>query len=88
MCHVDALSRAPVGSTEEESVAEERLLGVFSIVDESSEILLYQHTDEDLQRKANILRKMEKQRTKSEKGEVKDYELNRGTNGTEKNYSS
>lgn len=78
MSHVDALSRAPVGPAEDESVAEERLLGVYSIIDETTEILMYQRTDEDLQRKAMILRTPEKQRTNYEKGEVKEYDLQDG----------
>lgn len=78
MNHVDALSRAPVGLAEDESIAEERLLGIFSITDEVSEILLYQHSDEELRRKAEILKKAEKERTKYENGEVQDYELDQG----------
>lgn len=54
MEHVDALSRAPVGPAEDETTAKERLLGIFAITDETNEILMYQHSDEDLLRKANI----------------------------------
>lgn len=78
MNHVDALSRAPVEPAENETVVEDRLLGIFSIVSEADEVLMYQRSDEDLKRKLSILRIPERECTNYERGEVNGYQLQEG----------
>ena len=74
MQHVDALSRAPV-EIAEENFKEARVLN--TMVHEG-EILMYQHMDELLKRKIDILKKAENKRTRREKGEVNGYALRNG----------
>ena len=77
MEHVDALSRAPVDETAG-SAANVDSEVVFVIATREEEIILYQSGDEKLNRKIEILNKPEKDRTKYEKGEIKDYVLENG----------
>ena len=70
IAHVDALSRAPVRTSELESVLE--------IVTLEDEILMHQRTDNDIVEIIVILEKKEKERTKAEKGRVRDFELKEG----------
>ena len=74
MQHVDALSRAPVESVDEaQSIAT-----VFNVRVHEDEILMYQRSDEKLARKIKILETPESERTKREKGEIRNYMLKNG----------
>lgn len=74
MQHVDALSRAPV-----EGAGETLSPGVvFNVLVREDELLMYQRSDENLERKIKILSKSEQQRTRREKGEVKSFVLRDG----------
>uniref|UniRef100_A0ABD2VZA1 RNA-directed DNA polymerase n=1 Tax=Trichogramma kaykai TaxID=54128 RepID=A0ABD2VZA1_9HYME len=74
MQHVDALSHAPVEAAEIE-LADARVLNVNV---HEGEILVYQHRDDDLKRKIEILQKSERDRTRREKGEVSGFVLRGG----------
>ena len=74
MQHVDALSRAPVESVDEAQY----IATVFNVRVHEDEILMYQRSDEKLARKIKILETPESERTKREKGEIRDYILKNG----------
>ena len=75
MQHVDALSRAPLQTTEEEDGDE---MWIFSISRNEEEVLLYQYYDESIQRKIKILKKEEADRTSSETSEIEGFVLDEG----------
>lgn len=74
MQHVDALSRASVEDAERPSDD----ATIFNVMVREDEILMYQRHDEMLNRKIQILEKNERDRTRREKGEIKDYVLRNG----------
>ncbi|CAB0038969.1 unnamed protein product [Trichogramma brassicae] len=74
MRHVDALSRAPVELAERE-LEDARVLNINV---HEGEILIYQHKDENLKRKIEILRKPDNERSRREKGEVFGFVLRNG----------
>lgn len=73
IAHVDALSRAPTEPEEEECVSEDRLRGIFSIMNVDDEIIMYQYSYPILKRKREILLKPINKRTNNEKNDVRDY---------------
>lgn len=75
MCHVDALSRAPVEPPDLEEECCDNVLGIFSIVTPDDEITLFQCADEFLRSKREILLKPVIERTIHERNEVTGYEL-------------
>ena len=74
MMHADALSQAPVGQFD----AKTRYDKVMSINTRDNEVLIFQQSDEKALEIIEILRKPEKERTKSENDKTKDFILREG----------
>lgn len=79
MCHVDALSRAPVDEDDTfmEDLTDKKFL-MFSIMIEEDKILMIQLSDEKLRELIEILKKEPEEISRKEKGRVRDFRLEEG----------
>lgn len=70
MPHIDSLSRSPVENPETDYDCMEHLGKIFTVIDDSNELVMYQYSDELLKCKKEILNKPQNQRTKYEISEI------------------
>lgn len=74
MCHVDAMSRAPVLEPEDTlTTIIERNLEVCLTLSEEEQVLVIQHADRELRKLIDIFRKDEHERTNAEKQKICNY---------------
>ena len=76
MCHVDAMSRAPIlESSDTLTSLIEQNLEVYHMLIEKNRILVIQHADRELRKLIEILQKEQHERTTEEKKKVNNYVL-------------